>query len=323
MDVSRSEAGADVRPQSHSLDATRLAVVQWLTSLRWDGVPRLHYAASAIVGGDLHAWRVIASLILAAVARAIRPGTHDVPVAALVGAQGCGKSALLNAFFGEWLAQHVGTPDVTSFPVSWCHEIDGESSSAIKALSAHSINVRMPYQRTPQSIPRWWVVAVTSNTEPSSLRLDVARISVVNLDRAVALRAQLFAEAFAALTRDATPKINRAAIAVRHVLTQASRDPRGLGRYIGPGAESFQLLALAEADRTGESPEDVFERYAHTTPAESQETRITLRVPLDEDAARDTLRAAASIVDARSRDDRDADLTAFARAMLDAETEAL
>ncbi len=82
------------------------------------------------------------------------------------------------------------------------------------------------------------------------------------------LNATLDDVAHANLAKLATPpvvtpasELTKARAAVRYVLRQSCRDPRGLGHFIAPFTGCFERLCAAEAERTGESLETVSARY--------------------------------------------------------------
>lgn len=205
-------------PPSHPFEATRLAVVAWLTSLRWDGVPRLGYAAAELFGGRHDLREALASIVVTAVARALRPGTHPAPIVALVGGQGVGKSALLDALFGDWCVDHAASPLWESLPHAWCHEITDDAqhdessdrhSARAKVYDAPTVTARAPFSRTAVDVPRWWVlVATTSNPYlyADSRRFVPCLIDdAPDLDALRAVRDQLFAEAVATVTAELHP----------------------------------------------------------------------------------------------------------------------
>ena len=193
---------------SHPFETTRLAVVAWLTSLRWDGVPRLGFSAAELFGGRHDLREALASIVVTATARALRPGTHPAPIVALVGAQGGGKSAFLDVLFGTWHTDY--RPQASQLPLAWCHEIDGDTPhDATGAADAPCIAVRAPFARTAVDVPRWWLLVATTNnpyTYADSRRFVPYLIDdAPNLDGLRAVRDQLFAEAVAMVTAELHP----------------------------------------------------------------------------------------------------------------------
>lgn len=84
------------------------------------------------------------------------------------------------------------------------------------------------------------------------------------------------------------------------MLRAALHDPRGLGRYIGPCAHTFELLCAAEAAYTDESAETVAQRYSADTSATTEArvvTRVTFAVELDEDATADAITHACDLIE--------------------------
>lgn len=119
--------------------------------------------------------------------------------------------------------------------------------------------------------------------------------------------------------------------AVLCVLRTALHDPRGLGRYIGPCANTFELLCAAEAAYTGESAETVAQRYGEEAPSTENAravTRVTFTVELDEIATADAITHACNLIEDEDliseAPETDADRAAmtFCRALAGATVEA-
>ncbi|MFO0610263.1 MAG: hypothetical protein U0324_44290 [Polyangiales bacterium] len=79
-----------------------------------------------------------------------------------------------------------------------------------------------------------------------------------------------------------------------HALRAAQRDPRGLGYYLGPGTETFDLLCAVVAERTREDVALVRAEYGElteerrTAPA-APCTRVTFSVRLDAGRVREAI----------------------------------
>lgn len=192
-------------------DSPRAVVLAWLAGLQWDGRRRLFHTETLarIFRGDATAATLFATWFYSAVMLALRPG-RATPALALIGLQGYGKSGLLRALFGEHMTSLSRVPNTGVYRTealrqivsSWAVEITEPDHGAIKNLAAiPSVTVRFPYERTAQTVDRWWSVAFTSSWD--GLGAEKARhvtyipISVpIDVDAAREMRDQLFAEAY-------------------------------------------------------------------------------------------------------------------------------
>ena len=157
-------------------------VRQYLEGLSWDGVPRVDrwledYCAVLPESSD-HAGlvrSVARKWLLSCVARAMKPGCKVDTMLILEGRQGIGKSTALSALAGEGLhcdsAIDFGSRDacqilqgVWIFELAELDAILRRDTSTIKAfLSRASDRFRVPYGRTPESVPRSVVFCGTVN----------------------------------------------------------------------------------------------------------------------------------------------------------------
>lgn len=154
-------------------------VVDYLTNLTWDGVPRVDSMLT-------RAFKVEASQLtraysrrycIAAVARAMEPGCKVDSVLLLVGAEGLGKSTALKVLAGEafFTDSRINVRSRDSFLVlrrTWFYEVaegvafqDVRSDEVKQFLSSSHDAYRAAYGRVVSSTPRQCVLAVTTNNE--------------------------------------------------------------------------------------------------------------------------------------------------------------
>jgi len=191
-------------------------VQNYLASLRWDGVPRLDGLLARFFGSDFtdYTRQVGAKTLIAAVARATRPGAKVDTMTILEGAQGIGKSRAVRALvpLESWFAD---TPlDLESKDAAQClqgkwiyeigelHSFNRSETTRIKAfVSSQADNLRPSYGRRNQDFPRQCIfIGTTNGTEYLSDTTGNRRywpvrcraIDVVGLQRD---RDQLWAEA--------------------------------------------------------------------------------------------------------------------------------
>lgn len=196
-------------------------VVEWLDGLRWDGTWRIDAFLRDTVGAEDSAYvrAVSAKSLIAAVARAYRPGCKVDTMTILEGEQGIGKSSLLRALFGdEYFSDHL--PDIHSKDAQenlqglWClehAEFDklrrAEISRAKAFITTQVDRFRPSYGRTTENVKRrcvfWGTINPgatgyledeTGNRRYWPVRCADARIDV---ERVRAVREQLWAEAVA------------------------------------------------------------------------------------------------------------------------------
>jgi len=191
----------------------------YLSGLRWDGEPRIHRVLTEILGSaetEL-SQRIVRAWFIAAVARAMEPGSKVDSALVLVGPQGFGKSSFFRALGKPWFSD---TPiDVTrkdaylQIAGAWiyeCQEIESfaasERRSQVKAfMTSQADSFRKPYEHATAELKRWCVLVGTTNEEhfladPTGARrywpLRVTRL--IDIERLQALRDSLWAEAVAA-----------------------------------------------------------------------------------------------------------------------------
>ncbi len=173
----------DVRPdvvgqavQRIALEQPRHVVRDYLTSLQWDGVPRvgrwltryLGVEESLIAGAFGQCW------LISAVARIMKPGAKVDTCLILEGKQGIGKSRALKILAGEFFTDSI--PDLHSKDAAvqlagvWIVELAeldslGRAESAtIKAfMSRQTDRFRPPYGKRAEDAPRQCVFAGSVN----------------------------------------------------------------------------------------------------------------------------------------------------------------
>lgn len=197
----------------HSFDP----VEDYLTSLEWDGKPRIdnwltYYAG---VEGNPYSRTVGPRFMISAVARVLEPGCKVDTMLVLEGPQGLLKSTLARALFGgEWFTDQIG--DVTSKESAiqiqglWCIEVaemdqfSRADDRAVKSfLSRREDHYRPPYGRGSIKRPRRCVFIGTINPEGSGWLKDATGgrrywpvlATEIDIEAVMRDRDQLWAEA--------------------------------------------------------------------------------------------------------------------------------
>ncbi len=193
-------------------------VREWLESLpEWDGTPRIDRLFIDYYGAKDTAFvrSVGKNLMVAAVARVLKPGVKFDNLVVLEGPQGLFKTASLGVLFGEsWFVtntERIGTKDFLATCLgNWCVELDelaGMRKSMVETvkscLSTRIDAVRLPYRRDSRKYPRNFIFVGTTNVDdylqdPTGNRRFwpvrcAGQIDMAGLERD---REQLFAEAF-------------------------------------------------------------------------------------------------------------------------------
>jgi hypothetical protein len=192
-------------------------VQDYLTSLRWDGTPRIHTLLSTYFGAKASPYtRAVGSkFMISAVARAMKPGSKVDTMLILEGLQGTRKSTAVRTLAGDaWFADtalDLKSKDAAqSLQGKWIYEI-GElhafnraETTQIKAfVSSQSDNFRPSYGRRNADFPRQVVfVGTTNGTEyltdtTGNRRFWPVRCGVVDVGGLFIDRDQLWAEALA------------------------------------------------------------------------------------------------------------------------------
>lgn len=221
--------GASVAAEAAQLLAMRNRrdpVVDYLASLKWDGVPRLDTWLIRLAGAQDTLFNRAAGkrTLIAGVARAFNPGCKHDPALVLEGPQGLRKSSLVRALApnGEWFTDRldgeVGSKDsMQSLAGRWIVELaemTGMTRGEVKAIKGFMASgddkYRPSYGRRTVSHPRRCIFIGTINPEgDGSYLTDITggrrfwpvKCVQIDLESAKAERDQLWAEAVALFQR--------------------------------------------------------------------------------------------------------------------------
>ena len=162
----------------HSKDNAFHPVRDYLRSLKWDGTPRLDHWMTLTLGAPSTQFvkSVGRKTLIAAVARAFKPGCKVDTVLVLEGPQGIKKSTAIAALFGpEYTAESVNLFDqhnkmVMSMMGAWCVElaefiaITRKDENQVKGmLSMRTDKVVLPYAKIASEHPRQCIFFGTIN----------------------------------------------------------------------------------------------------------------------------------------------------------------
>lgn len=206
----------------------RHVVRDWLTALVWDGIGRIaeafedHWGVTCDESLPCEYVRAASqNFFLGLVARILRPGCQLDTMVVFEGEQGIRKSSALRTLAGPWYsaaADSVHTKDFfESLRGKWIIEI-GELDAFNRAevtrvktvISTPTDYYRPSYGRTAIEYPRQCVFAGTTNRDDwgnddtGLRRFWPVKCGEIRLDSLADARAQLFAEAVAAITAGAT-----------------------------------------------------------------------------------------------------------------------
>ncbi len=175
-------------------------VREYLNSLEWDGVKRAEtiFINALDVEDDEYARNVTWYWLKAAVKRIMEPGCKFDCCLVLAGAQGTGKSTILNRLAKSWFNDSINSIDEKDALLqlhsgSWIIEL-GEmqaarksDNEAIKAFISRTTDiVRMPYDRRTQSLPRSCVFSGSTNDgEPLRDRTGGRRFWILRTGAAI------------------------------------------------------------------------------------------------------------------------------------------
>lgn len=208
----------------HARDNAYHPVRDYLQGLRWDGTKRLNYWLEQCLGAAKTDFNRLVGrkTLIAAVARAFRPGCKVDTVLVLEGDQGIKKSSGIETLFGEtWTAGSVNLFDqhnkmVMSMMGAWCVELaeftaitkSGEKGqAAVKGLiSTRTDRVVLPYAKTLSEHPRQCIFFGTINPGETGYLTDTTgnrrywpvKVTKADTDLITDRRDQLWAEAHAA-----------------------------------------------------------------------------------------------------------------------------
>lgn len=205
----------------HAKDNAFHPVREYLSGLEWDGTPRLDCWLQECLGALDNAYTRAVSrrILIAAVARAFKPGCKVDTVLVIEGPQGLKKSTAIAALFGEdYTAESVNLFDqhnkmVLAMMGAWVVElaefiaIQRKDQNTVKGmLSMRSDRVVLPYAKMASDHPRQCIFFGTINPEEFGCLTDstgnrrywFVRARSIDLDLIRDRRDQIWAEAFAA-----------------------------------------------------------------------------------------------------------------------------
>lgn len=156
-------------------------VINYLESLTWDGIPRLHNWLSTYVRvTETEYTNAVGELLLrAAIKRAYESGCKYDYMVVLEGEQGIGKSTICEVLGQDWYADlilNVHSPDtVDCMRNKWIIEVSemectkrAETQALKSFLTRRTDTVRLAYARASKDFPRHNVFIGTFNPEPAS-----------------------------------------------------------------------------------------------------------------------------------------------------------
>jgi len=194
-------------------------IKEYLLRLKWDGTPRLREWMIELCGVPRNQYieDISEIMLCAAVKRIYDPGCKFDYMAILEGAQGIGKTTLLQILGGEWYVNaHLSTNEskkdlVDLMRKAWIIEISelsGFKKAAIEDIknfiSCDTDRVRMPYARNSEDFPRHNIFIGTHNPSGDNqyLRDDTGNrrfwpvdCTLIDIEKAHKWRDQLWAEA--------------------------------------------------------------------------------------------------------------------------------
>jgi len=209
----------------HAKDNSFHPVRDYLRSHKWDGTERLNHWLQATMGAPDTAFVRAAGrkTLIAAVARAFKPGCKVDTVLVLEGPQGIRKSTAIAVLFGEeHTAESVNLFDqhnkmVMAMMGAWCVElaefiaITKRDENQVKGmLSMRSDRVVLPYAKMASDHPRQCVFFGTINPGEAGYLTDSTgnrrywpvAVSKADVERIADRRDQIWAEAYRAFLAD-------------------------------------------------------------------------------------------------------------------------
>ena len=213
------------RATAQAVDSAMTAVVRmqsyhpvrdWLSTLQWDGIPRLDKWLSKTFGAapSPYTSAVGTKTLVAAVRRVKQPGCKFDYMPVFEGLQGIGKSKAMQALFGsDWFSDSIhhdlGHKDAAlSLIGHWCvemAEIDQlirNEVETIKGFLSRSVDrYRPPFGRSVVARPRQGIMVGTTNQDDylrdstGNRRFWPVQCAFVDIDWLTMSRDQLWAEA--------------------------------------------------------------------------------------------------------------------------------
>ncbi|MHB8272793.1 VapE domain-containing protein [Bradyrhizobium sp.] len=190
------------------------SVVEWLDSLKWDGISRINtwLTDTLEVEHNEYSMSVARNWLIGMVNRAYDPGCKMDHMPVLEGPQGLRKTTFLETLGGEWyksLPMKFGEKDfLQAIKGAWLVEIPdmtgftrGDHSAIISTITIRHDEYRKSYGRETESHPRTTVFSATSERDNylsdirGRRRYWPLRCKKIHIDVLVAQRENLFAEA--------------------------------------------------------------------------------------------------------------------------------
>lgn len=190
---------------------------KWLSSLKWDGKPRLNTWLTDYVGAasTCYTEAVASFFLIGMVKRVFEPGCKFDYALILEGPQGVGKSTVFSVLAGEWFSDAeldlYSKDSMTLLAGHWLHEfaeltsISKADQNKIKSFLTRQVDEYRPvYERRNVRVKRQIVFGGTTNEreyfdDPTGARRfwPVLCKSPLNIQGLKEAREQLFAEAYA------------------------------------------------------------------------------------------------------------------------------
>ena len=199
--------------QLYSKENTCNRLTEWLSSLQWDGTPRLDHWLTQYCGVDdsIYTREAGRCWLLGAVTRAFQPGTQFDHCLIFEGRQGCGKSSAIRILSNGWYTEidsFTGKDSAEVLQGVWLvelSELDGMRKSEVESVKRFITTItdryRPAYGRHVVSMPRSCVFAGTTNEESylrdatGNRRFWPVRCSDIDLEQLRVDRDVLIAEA--------------------------------------------------------------------------------------------------------------------------------
>lgn len=219
IDIRIGSDVADRAVRYYARDKQFDSLQDYLSTLKWDGIPRLGYVSNLLGAPSDLSSVLISKWVISAVARAMRPGCQVDHVLVLEGTQGIRKSTALRTLFDPidkgWFRDDLpplNSKDAQQFlQGTWCIEIaelDAVNSRRaelehVKAFLSRRIDsYRPPYGRKVQDFPRRVVFAGSTNdahylkdTTGNRRWWPIACESAIQVDKLAKDAPQIWAEA--------------------------------------------------------------------------------------------------------------------------------
>lgn len=209
----------------HARENTYHPVRDYLRGLKWDGTARLDHWLTLCLGAPQTPFVQLAGrkTLIAAVARAMKPGCKVDTVLVLEGPQGIKKSSAIAKLFGDqYVAESVNIFDqhnkmVMSMMGAWCVELaefvailNRDKNTVKGMLSMRTDRVVLPYAKVASDHPRQCIFVGTINPGDSGYLTDntgnrrywPVEVTKADLELIADRRDQIWAEAARAYFAD-------------------------------------------------------------------------------------------------------------------------